>query len=90
MAHIDISAFDRAAVSGAAFVDGAVLMELGMRAALGRDGAVDLVAAHMYFNLADRKGIDGAASQRQDVAGEMSKAEIARALRAAREWLTLH
>ena len=90
MAHFDNTAFKSDITSGAAFVDGAVLMEFGLRAALGRDGSVDLVAAHMYFNLADRKGAVGASAYRQDVAADMSKAEIAEALRAAREWLTLH
>ena len=90
MAHIDLTAFDRTAASGGAFVDGALLMELGLAAALGRKGAADLVAAHMYFNLAAHKGVEGAAAARQDVAGDMSKAEIARALRAARGWLALH
>ncbi|MBP0617354.1 hypothetical protein J6595_17340 [Jiella sp. KSK16Y-1] len=88
---MDNTAFTTAtATSGAAHVDGAVLMNLGLRAALGRDGAVDLVAAHMYFNLADRRGAEGAAAHRQEVACDMSKGEIATALRAARKWLTLH
>lgn len=90
MAHIDLTAFDRNAASGAAYLDGALLMELGLAAALGRNGAADLVAAHMYFNLAAHKGVEGAAAQRQDVASDLSKAEIARALRAARAWLVLH
>ena len=90
MAHIDNTSFDRPTDTGAGFVDGAILMQLGIRAALGRDGRADLVAAHMYFNLADRKGAEGAAAHRKDVAADMSKAEIAAALRAARQWLTLH
>lgn len=90
MAHLDNAAFDRPTHTGADFVDGAILMQLGIRAALGQDGTADLVAAHMYFNLADRKGVAGAAAHRQDIAAEMSKAEIAAALRAARKWLTLH
>ncbi len=90
MAHIDNTAFDRLDGIGADFVDGAILMQLGIRAALGEGGSADLVAAHMYFNLADRKGAEGAAAHRKDVAAEMSKSEIAAALRAARQWLTLH
>tara|TARA_R110002020_G_scaffold78439_6_gene197250 strand:+ start:212 stop:484 length:273 start_codon:yes stop_codon:yes gene_type:complete len=90
MAHIDNTTFDRPTDNGAGFVDGAILMKLGMRAAAGGDGAPDFVAAHMYFNLADRKGVDGAAAHRRDIAADMSKAEIAAALRAARQWLTLH
>ena len=90
MAHIDNTAFDRLDGIGADFVDGAILMQLGIRAALGEGGSADRVAAHMYFNLADRKGAEGAAAHRKDVAAEMSKSEIAAALRAARQWLTLH
>lgn len=90
MAQIDTSAFETASANGATFIDGALLMELGMRAAAGRDGTADLVAAHMFFNLADRKGAVEAAFHRQDVASQMSKAEISQALRNAREWLTRH
>ncbi|MEX6505583.1 hypothetical protein [Jiella sp. M17.18] len=90
MARIDFDTFRTAETNGAFFVDGDILLELGMRAASGRDGSVDLVAAHMYFNLADRKGAPEAAFHRQDIAGQMTKAEISRALKSAREWLTRH
>ena len=39
----------------------------------------------MYFNLADRKGAAAAAYHRQDVASQMTKADVASALRAARQ-----
>ncbi|MCB8836062.1 hypothetical protein [Aurantimonas sp. VKM B-3413] len=90
MARIDFETFENAETNGAHFVEGEILFELGMRAASGRDGAADLVAAHMYFNLADRKGYVEAAFHRQDVASQLSKAEISRALRSARDWLTRH
>ncbi|WP_245413371.1 sel1 repeat family protein [Mangrovicella endophytica] len=79
-----------AATAPAGLIAADVLFEMGMRLAAGRDGAVDLVAAHMYFNLADQKGAERAAFYRQEMADQMSKSEIAKALRAAREWLTLH
>ena len=95
MARIDITDFAAAldagnAINGAAFIDGDLLFDLGMDAALGRGGAVDPGAAHMYFNLADAKGHEDAAYHRQDMAAQMSKAEVAMALRAARHWLTRH
>ena len=90
MARIDFQNFADTGANGAAFVDADILFDLGMRAALGRDGAVDLVAAHMYFNLADRKGAPEAAFHRKDVAEQMTKAEIASALRAARGLMTRH
>ena len=66
---------------------GQTMMERGLRHAAGRDAPADLVAAHMCFNVADREGVEDAAYHRQAVADEMSKAEIAAALRAARDFL---
>jgi len=67
-----------------------VLFELGMMYATGRDCVVDLVAAHKWFNIAAIKGSDRAARLRAELAATMSKAEIAKALREAREWMTMH
>ena len=64
--------------------------ELGILYATGREVAVDLVAAHKWFNLAAIAGSDDAAMHRQQIAVEMSAKEIAKAQRAAREWLSLH
>ena len=61
--------------------------ELGMLYAAGRVVPRDLVAAHMWFNLAALRGDREAASQRQEVAAEMSRDEIAQALSWARAWL---
>ncbi|MBO0661397.1 hypothetical protein J1C48_02305 [Jiella sp. CQZ9-1] len=87
---MDIQGFLASVENGGAYVEADLLVDLGMRAALGRDGGVDLVSAHMYFNLADRKGAAGAAVYRQDVAQQMTRAEIVQALKAARHWLSLH
>ena len=71
-------------------VEADVLFELGMMHATGRDCELDLVEAHKWLNIAAIKGSDRAAEMRADVAASMSKTEIARALRSAREWMTLH
>lgn len=67
-----------------------ILFELGLMYATGRDCEVDLVAAHKWFNIAAIKGSARAAELRSELSGSMSKIEIARALREAREWMTLH
>jgi uncharacterized protein len=66
---------------------GDVLFELGMMYSIGRDVAVDLVAAHKWFNLAAMKGNADAIRLRREVADQMSDAEIGAAQRAARDWL---
>jgi TPR repeat protein len=70
--------------------NGDVLFDLGMLYSTGRDGLVDLVAAHKWFNLAALKGRVDAISLRREVAGLMSDAEIAVAQREARAWMTSH
>ena len=67
-----------------------VLFELGMMYATGRDCDADLVSAHKWFNIAAIKGSDRAAELRAELAATMSKQDIARALREAREWMTMH
>ncbi|MCB1467867.1 MAG: sel1 repeat family protein [Rhizobiaceae bacterium] len=67
-----------------------ILFELGMMYASGRDCDIDLVAAHKWFNIAAIKGSCRAAELRSELSASMSKIEIARALREAREWMTLH
>ncbi|EKF19737.1 SEL1-like repeat protein [Nitratireductor pacificus] len=67
-----------------------VLFQLGMMYATGRDCDVDLVAAHKWFNIAAIKGSERAAELRSEVAGTMSKTDLAKALRGAREWMTTH
>ena len=64
--------------------------DLGMIYSTGREVAADLIAAHKWFNLAAVNGKREAAQYRQEVAREMSPAEVAEAQRAAREWLSTH
>ena len=61
--------------------------ERGLVAASGRDGAIDMVEAHMWFNIAAMRGHKDAAQMRREVAEQMSDAEIGRAQRTARDWL---
>jgi TPR repeat protein len=67
-----------------------ILFELGLMYATGRDCAPDVVAAHKWFNIAAIKGSERAAELRTELAAGMSKIEIAKALREAREWMTTH
>ncbi|WP_064682042.1 sel1 repeat family protein [Rhizobium bangladeshense] len=67
-----------------------VFCEMGLMYATGRGCAVDLVAAHKWLNIAAIKGNDRAAELRADVAATMNKMQLAEALRAAREWMTVH
>lgn len=67
-----------------------ILFELGMMYATGRDCEVDVVSAHKWFNIAAIKGSARAAELRSELTSSMTKQEIARALREAREWMTVH
>ena len=76
-----------AAPLGEGPVSGDMLFDLGMTYSVGRDMAVDLVAAHKWFNLAAMKGSIDAVRLRREVASQMSDVEIGTAQRAARDWL---
>ena len=67
------------------------LFELGIVYSTGRGGApVDLIEAHKWFNIAAARGDRVAAQHREELASEMTRAEIAQALKSAREWLSRH
>ena len=70
--------------------DGNALFDLGMLYASGREGMIDLVAAHKWFNLAAIRGRADAVEMRREVAEFMSSGQIAAAQRDARAWLTSH
>lgn len=61
------------------------LYKLGLIYSIGE--SVDLVQAHMWFNLAATRGSEAAKECRRELSEQMSKDEIAAAQRAAREWL---
>lgn len=64
--------------------------ERGLALSIGRAGQVDLVEAHKWFNIAAARGDRAAARHREELATEMSREEIAAALRSAREWISHH
>jgi len=64
--------------------------ELGLMYAAGRHQPVDLVAAQKWFNIALARGCSRAAAHRQELALEMTRDEIATALKEARAFLTRH
>ena len=66
------------------------LFELGLMYGTGRDAPLDLVEAHKWFNLAALKGNHEARHYRTEIARELTRVEIGRAQRAAREWLSCH
>jgi len=84
--EIDVAA----AIPAEASDDPNILFDLGILCSSGREGAVDLVAAHKWFNLAALKGRPDAVPLRREVATMMSDAEIALAQREARTWITAH
>lgn len=88
MARFEIHDAENGTMGASAQAD--VLFELGLMYATGRDCETDLVAAHKWFNIAAIKGSSRAAELRAELAATMSKADIAIALRHAREWMTMH
>jgi len=64
------------------------LFELGLSYCTGRDGTIDLVEAHKWFNIAAMRGNDEAKRYRLELARDMTRAEITQAQRLAREWLS--
>jgi hypothetical protein len=64
------------------------LFRLGMMYSTGQGGApLDLVSAHMLFNLAAMRGSQEAKIYRKELSREMDPADVAEAQRAARQWL---
>jgi TPR repeat protein len=69
-------------------MSGDELFRLGMLYSTGQGGApVDLVSAHMLFNLAAMKGSEEAKIYRRELSQEMDREDVAEAQRAARRWL---
>lgn len=66
------------------------LFELALMYCAGRDVNLDLVEAHKWFNLAAMRGNTEAKRYRAEISSELSKLEVARAQRLAREWLALN
>jgi TPR repeat protein len=73
--------YEKAAAQG----DAKAQLYLGLQSAFGQGGPVDLVQAHMWYSLAAGNGHLGAAVYRNDLAKQMTPAQIAEAQKRARE-----
>lgn len=87
MARYEILEADKAMLAEA---NADIFYELGMMYSIGRSVPPDFVSAHKWFNLAALRGNRDAIRLRQEIAGQMSDAEISAAQRAARAWLKTH
>lgn len=63
------------------------LYKLGLIYSTGQE--VDLVQAHMWFNLAAARGSEAAKECRRELSEMMSRELVAEAQRRAREWLSV-
>lgn len=89
MARFEFTTFNSiecAAEGGAADA----LFELGLMYCAGREVDVDFVSAHKWFNLAALRGNDDAKRYRTELSREMTRADVARAQKLAREWMRRH
>ncbi len=69
-------------------MDGDDLFRLGMMYSTGQGGApLDLISAHMMFNLAAMRGSVEATIYRRELSREMDREDIAEAQKAARQWI---
>ncbi len=67
---------------------GEELCRIGLLYSTGHGGApLDLVSAHMMFNLAAMRGSEDAKRYRRELSAEMDRDMVAEAQRAARQWL---
>ena len=74
--------YEKAAVQGEAKAQ----FYLGIQSAFGEGGPLDLVQAHMWYSLAAGNGNAHAPGYHDDLARQMTAAQIAEAQRLAREW----
>jgi TPR repeat protein len=63
------------------------LYKLGLIYSTGQGAQMDLIQAHMWFNLAAMRGSQSAKECRKELASLMSPSEIAIAQKSAREWM---
>ena len=66
------------------------LYELGLMYCTGRDVELDMIEAHKWFNLAAMRGNEDAKRYRFEISREMTKTDVARAQKLAREWVSRH
>lgn len=89
MARFELASAELATIGGRA-MSPKVFFELGVMYSCGREVEIDLILAHKWFNLAAMGGNEAAKDYRSEIAAEMTKTEKSQALRAAREWVSVH
>ncbi|MEP3233234.1 MAG: sel1 repeat family protein [Hyphomicrobiales bacterium] len=89
MARFELDSAELSTIGGRA-LSPEVFFELGMMYSCGRDVEINLVAAHKWFNLAAMAGSEEAKEYRTEISSEMTKAEKAKALKSARNYMNLH
>ncbi|WOC15187.1 sel1 repeat family protein [Pseudochrobactrum sp. MP213Fo] len=73
-----------------ASMEAEMLFETGMMYYAGRDCVADRIEAYKWFNIAAIRGDERALPMRSKLSALMSKSELVRALREAREWMARH
>ena len=68
---------------------GDAFLRLGIQYANGSGVAHDLVAAHKWLNIAAIQGNREALRYRREIAEEMTRSQLGKALKEARAWLNL-
>lgn len=68
-------------------IEAEILFETGMMYYAGRDCVADRIEAHKWFNIAAIRGDERAMDMRSKLTAMMSKPELVKALREAREWM---
>jgi len=84
MGRMELAAIEN---GGTGEASGDMFFRLGMMYSTGVDVPTDYVSAHKWFNLAAMRGNAEAVRLRREIAVEMTETEIAKAQRAARDWL---
>jgi uncharacterized protein len=64
------------------------LYQLGVMYCAGREVELCLITAHKWFNIAAARGNADAKRYRAEISADMTRAEIAKAQKQAREWLS--
>lgn len=88
MARFEMTELNNVIAAGEAPAD--MLCDMGLMYATGRNCELDMITAHKWLNIAAIKGSDRAADLRAELTNTMTKSELAKALRQAREWMTMH
>jgi TPR repeat protein len=89
MARLEMCDADAAAVGGKP-ANADTFYQLGMMYSIGGSVPADFISAHKWFNIAAMKGKRDAIRLRQEIAANMSAADISAAQHAARAWIIAH